>query len=66
MCKVYIGIYVDLPFSFSHHLISNLQPLVMQNSMLKSPKGIPRLRDMELLVCVWAFTIDSVKVVCGL
>lgn len=36
----------------------------MQNSMLKSPKGIPRLRGMELLV--WAFTIDSVKVVCGL
>lgn len=38
----------------------------MQNSMLKSPEGIPRLRDVELLVCVWAFTIDSVKVVGGL
>lgn len=65
MCEIVnieIGIHVDLQFSFSHHFISNFQPLVMQNSISKSTNGIPRLRDTALRVCIWAFSSDSVKV----
>lgn len=66
MCEIVsisIGIHVDLQFSFSRHFISHFQPLVMQKSLSKSPTGIPRLRDRALLVCAWAFTTDSAKVV---
>lgn len=49
--NIYIGIHGELKFSFSHHFISNFQPLVMQNS-ISSSLGIPRVRDKKLLVCV--------------